>query len=79
MREKIYYHTVIVLLVILSLVLAWMVDELKFQLEVAPIKYQIKECLNSEEANAVEKYNENVRNAINERRVQETGVCSYWW
>lgn len=37
--------------------------------------YQIKECLNSDEAKAVEKYNKNVYEAINERRVQEAGVC----
>ena len=32
-------------------------------------------CLNSNEAKALEKYNKNVEDAINERRVQETGVC----
>jgi hypothetical protein len=37
--------------------------------------YQIKECLNSDEAKAVERYNKNVYEAINERRVQEAGVC----
>ena len=76
MKEKIYYHTVIVLLVILSLVLAWTVDELKFQLEVFPIKYEIVKCLNSKEAKALEKWNENVERAINERRIQEAGICS---
>lgn len=37
--------------------------------------YQIKECLNSDEAKALERFNKNVEDAINEGRVQETSVC----
>lgn len=37
--------------------------------------YQIKECLNSDEAKALERFNKNVEDAINERRIQETSVC----
>lgn len=74
MREKLD-KCLIAALVVLSIVLAHTVDELKFKLEVAPIKYQIEECLNSEEAKAVERFNQNVRDAIDERRIQEESVC----
>ena len=46
------------------------------KIECVHLMYQIKECLNSDEAKALEKWNENVRTALNERGVQEAGVCS---
>ena len=73
--EKRIKDIAIILLCALCLVLANQVDELKFQLDIAPLKYKIQECLNSKEAVALEKYNKNVEDAINERRVQEAGVC----
>lgn len=74
MREKLD-KCLIVALVVLSIVLAHTVDKLKSQLEIAPIKYQIEECLNSEEVKAMERFNQNVRDAVNERRIQEESVC----
>lgn len=68
-------NVLIITLYALSLSLIYELDKAKFELEIAPLKFQIEQCLNSDEAKAVEKFNDNVREAINERRVQETGVC----
>ena len=74
MKDKIK-NVAIALLCLLSVALAYRVDTLEFELETYPIKQQIRECLNSSEAKATERFNQNVRDAINERRVQEAGVC----
>ena len=68
---------IIISLALLSLSLGYELDETRFELEIAPLKFQIRQYLNSDEAKAVEKWNQNVRDAINERRVQETSVCRY--
>jgi len=55
---------------VLSMILIFEVQYLKVQLEILPLKWEIEKCLNSKEAKAVEKWNENVRESLNERRIQ---------
>lgn len=61
----------IIFLCHLCLVLALYADELRFQLEIAPLKYEIQKCLNSEEAVALEKWTNNLRVAINEEQIYD--------
>lgn len=74
--DKIFKVLASVNFAVLSMILIFEVQYLKVQLEILPLKWEIEKCLNSKEAKAVEKWNENVRESLNERRVQETGVCS---
>lgn len=74
--NKFFERLVFVNFAILSMMMIFEVQYLKFQLEILPLKWEIEKCLNSKEAKAVEKWNENVKAALNERGVQEAGVCS---
>lgn len=74
--NKFFERLAFVNFAILSMMMIFEVQYLKFQLEILPLKWEIEKCLNSKEAKAVEKWNENVKAALNERGVQETGVCS---
>ena len=68
-------NKIILIQLIIILILGIRVETLKTDVEIEKLKHEIIMCLNSNEAKALEKYNKNVEDAINERRVQETGVC----
>ena len=68
-------NKIILIQLIIILILGIRVETLKTDVEIEKLKHKIIMCLNSKEAKALEKYNKNVEDAINERRVQETGVC----
>lgn len=68
-------NKIILLQLAIILILGIRVETLKTDVEIEKLKHEIIMCLNSNEANALEKYNKNVEDAINERRVQEAGVC----
>ena len=68
-------NKIILLQLAIILILGIRVETLKTNVEIEKLKHEIIMCLNSDEAKALEKYNKNVEDAINERRVQETGVC----
>ena len=68
-------NKIILLQLIIILTLGIRVETLKTDVEIEKLKHEIIMCLNSKEVVALEKYNKNVEDAINERRVQETGVC----
>jgi hypothetical protein len=68
-------NKIILIQLIIILILGIRVETLKTDVEIEKLKHEIIMCLNSNEAKALEKYNKNVEDAINERRVQEAGVC----
>lgn len=68
-------NKIILLQLAIILILGIRVETLKTDVEIEKLKHEIIMCLNSKEAVALEKYNKNVEDAINERRVQEAGVC----
>lgn len=68
-------NKIILIQLIIILILGIRVETLKTDVEIEKLKHEIIMCLNSKEAKAVEKFNQNVRDAVNERRVQEAGVC----
>lgn len=68
-------NKIILIQLIIILIFGVRVETLKTDVEIEKLKHEIIMCLNSNEAKALEKYNKNVEDAINERRVQETGVC----
>lgn len=68
-------NKIILLQLIIILILGIRVETLRTDVEIEKLKHEIIICLNSDEAKALEKYNKNVEDAINERRVQEAGVC----
>ena len=68
-------NKIILIQLIIILILGIRVETLKTDVEIEKLKHEIIMCLNSKEAKALEKYNKNVEDAINERRVQEAGVC----
>lgn len=68
-------NKIILIQLIIMLILGIRVETLKTDVEIEKLKHEIIMCLNSDEIKALEKYNKNVEDAINERRVQETGVC----
>lgn len=70
MKNKIILLQFVIIL-IMGIHIATLNEEIKY----VHLIYQIKECLNSDEAKAVERYNKKIYEAINERRVQEAGVC----
>lgn len=68
-------NKIILIQLIIILILGIRVETLKTDVEIEKLKHEIIMCLNSNEAKALEKYNKNVEDAVNERRVQEAGVC----
>jgi len=68
-------NKIILLQFFIILIMGIHIATLNEEIKCINLIYQIKECLNSDEAKAVERYNKNVYEAINERRVQEAGVC----
>lgn len=68
-------NKIILIQLIIILILGIRVETLKTDVEIEKLKHEIIMCLNSNEVKALEKYNKNVEDAINERRVQEAGVC----
>lgn len=68
-------NKIILIQLIIILILGIRVETLKTDVEIEKLKHEIIMCLNSNEVEALEKYNKNVEDAINERRVQEAGVC----
>lgn len=68
-------NKIILLQFVIILIMGIHIATLNEEIKCVHLIYQIKECLNSNEAKAVEKFNKNVERAINERRVQEAGVC----
>ena len=68
-------NKIILLQLIIILILGIRIETLKTDVEIEKLKHEIIMCLNSDEAKALEKYNKNVEDAINERRVQEESVC----
>lgn len=68
-------NKIILIQLIIILILGIRVETLKTDVEIEKLKHEIIMCLNSDEIKALEKYNKNVEDAINERRVQEAGVC----
>ncbi len=68
-------NKIILIQLIIILIRGIRVETLKTDVEIEKLKHEIIMCLNSDEAKALEKYNKNVEDAINERRVQEAGVC----
>lgn len=70
MKDKI-----ILLQLVIILILGVRVETLKTDVKIEKLKHEIIMYLNSDEAKALEKWNKNVEKTINERRVQETGVC----
>ena len=68
-------NKIILIQLIIILILGIRVETLKTDVEIEKLKHEIIICLNSNEAKVLEKYNKNVEDAINERRVQEAGVC----
>ena len=69
-------NKIILLQFAIILIMGIHIATLREEIECVHLMYKIKECLNSDEAKALEKWDENVRAALNERGVQETGVCS---
>lgn len=68
-------NKIILLQLAIIFILGIRIETLKTDVEIEKLKHEIIMCINSDEAKALEKYNKNVEDAINERRVQETGVC----
>ena len=68
-------NKIILLQFVIILIMGIHIATLNEEIKCVHLIYQIKECLNSNEAKAVEKFNKNVEQAINKRRVQEAGVC----
>ena len=68
-------NKIILIQLIIILILGIRVETLKTDVEIEKLKHEIIMCINSNEAKALEKYNKNVEDAVNERRVQEAGVC----
>ena len=68
-------NKIILLQLIIILILGIRIETLETDVEIEKLKHEIIMCLNSDEAKATEKFNKNVEDAINERRVQETGIC----
>lgn len=68
-------NKIILIQLIIILIFGIRVETLKTDVEIEKLKHEIIMCLNSDEIKALEKYNKNVEDAINERRVQEAGVC----
>lgn len=68
-------NKIILIQLIIIFILGIRVETLKTDVEIEKLKHEIIMCLNSNEAKALEKYNKNVEDAVNERRVQEAGVC----
>ena len=68
-------NKIILLQLIIILILGIRIETLKTDVEIEKLKHEIIMCLNSDEAKATEKFNKNVEDAINERRVQEESVC----
>ena len=68
-------NKIILLQFFIILIMGIHIATLNEEIKCVHLIYQIKECLNSDEAKALERYNKSVYEAINERRVQEAGVC----
>lgn len=68
-------NKIILIQLIIMLILGIRIETLKTDVEIEKLKHEIIMCLNSDEAKALEKWNKNVEDAINERRIQEAGVC----
>ena len=68
-------NKIILLQLFIILILGIRVETLKTDIKIEKLKHEIIMCLNSDEAKATERFNKNVEQAINKRRVQETGVC----
>jgi hypothetical protein len=68
-------NKIILLQFAIILIMGIHIATLNEEIKCIHLVYQIKECLNSDEAKALEKWNKNVEDAINERRIQETSVC----
>jgi len=68
-------NKIILLQLVIILILGIRVETLKTDVKIEKLKHEIIMCLNSDEAKATERFNKNVEQAINKRRVQETGVC----
>ena len=68
-------NKIILLQLAIILILGIRIETLKTDVEIEKLKHEIVMCLNSDEVKALEKWNKNVEDAINERRVQEAGVC----
>ena len=68
-------NKIILLQLVIILILGIRIETLKTDVEIEKLKHEIVMCLNSDEVKALEKWNKNVEDAINERRVQEAGVC----
>lgn len=72
-------NKVILLQFAIILIMGIHISTLREEIECVHLMYKIKEYLNSDKAKALEKWNENVRAALNERGIQETGICSDKW
>jgi len=68
-------NRIILLQFAIILIMGIHIATLNEEIKCVHLVYQIKECLNSDEAKALERFNKNVEDAINEGRVQETSVC----
>jgi hypothetical protein len=68
-------NKIILLQLVIILILGIRVETLKTDVEIEKLRHEIIMYLNSDEAKATERFNKNVEQAINKRRVQETGVC----
>jgi hypothetical protein len=68
-------NKIILLQFAIILIMGIHIATLNEEIKCVHLVYQIKECLNSDEAKALERFNKNVEDAINEGRVQETSVC----
>ena len=68
-------NKIILLQFAIILIMGIHIATLNEEIKCVHLVYQIKQCLNSDEAKALEKFNKNVEDAINERRIQETSVC----
>ena len=68
-------NKIILIQLIIILIFGIRIETLRTDVEIEKLKHEIIMCLNSDEAKALEKYNKNVEDAINERRVQEESVC----
>jgi hypothetical protein len=67
-------NKIILLQFAIILIMGIHIATLNEEIKCIHLVYQIKECLNSDEAKALERFNKNVEDAINEGRVQETSV-----
>jgi hypothetical protein len=67
-------NKIILLQFAIILIMGIHIATLNEEIKCVHLVYQIKECLNSDEAKALERFNKNVEDAINEGRVQETSV-----